>query len=682
MAKFSLLTILTLNASGYKSGIDDAKASTKQLTNGCNQATEAISNSFGSIAGLGSSAVAPVMGLVSAVKSGVMAWWSMVPAINGVSVALIATGVGAIVVGLGLAFGALTSYLTGTSEGANKLKLIMAGIGGVISTILQRIKLFGSSMSNLLSGNWAKMADDFNAAFAGGFLDEAKKNAQDTIANTEAEIALNGKKRKLLTEEADAKKEIAEMDYKARNMDEETKEGAAAKLGYVKKEIELTAKLFKDKQDIADSEIAIEASKQKSKYGANYTTLALSEDKTKLAEFQAHRIDLETEFINFKTGKQKLVGKLQKQLNTENNANVQAQIDADKKIQDDLAENVQAQIDSEKRIQDLKNIDTDIELSNDVKTATSKKEKSLAEIELFRTNQQKKIDAIKVTNAEEVIQQTITQNKLNEIVKGKKDKVETDSTADDSSENIKDNKFDSSIKAQLLKSSFAAGIISLKSYQQQQSDITKQNNANELAELDNQLTRKEISEKDYAKKKKQILAQQAADEDANNKKKVKLTELCETKKAEAIGSAAGAAAAASKELFGEQSMAYKAFAITQAGIATYLAATKALAEEPAPLNFIMAASITAMGLANVAKIAAYANGGIVGGSSFNGDKVHAMVNSGEMILNQNQQKNLFGMANGNVANNSLSWGNVRFEIEGTKLVGVLNNNARKNKNMR
>lgn len=42
----------------------------------------------------------------------------------------------------------------------------------------------------------------------------------------------------------------------------------------------------------------------------------------------------------------------------------------------------------------------------------------------------------------------------------------------------------------------------------------------------------------------------------------------------------------------------------------------------------------------------YAEGGIVPGNSFAGDKVMAMVNSGEMILNTHQQKNLFDMLNG------------------------------------
>lgn len=60
----------------------------------------------------------------------------------------------------------------------------------------------------------------------------------------------------------------------------------------------------------------------------------------------------------------------------------------------------------------------------------------------------------------------------------------------------------------------------------------------------------------------------------------------------------------------------------------------------------------ALGLAGVAAIIAamssmpkFATGGIVPGTSFSGDKVPALLNSGEMILNGSQQSNLFQMLN-------------------------------------
>ena len=57
----------------------------------------------------------------------------------------------------------------------------------------------------------------------------------------------------------------------------------------------------------------------------------------------------------------------------------------------------------------------------------------------------------------------------------------------------------------------------------------------------------------------------------------------------------------------------------------------------------------------------YAEGGIIPGNSFAGDKVMAMVNSGEMILNTHQQKNLFDMLNG-ITGSAIT--STKFEFEG------------------
>ena len=66
-----------------------------------------------------------------------------------------------------------------------------------------------------------------------------------------------------------------------------------------------------------------------------------------------------------------------------------------------------------------------------------------------------------------------------------------------------------------------------------------------------------------------------------------------------------------------------------------LAAGAALVAGAAALNYYISSSAEK-----------FAGGGIVGGTSFSGDKIPAMVNSGEMILNNNQQGRLFNMLNG------------------------------------
>lgn len=94
----------------------------------------------------------------------------------------------------------------------------------------------------------------------------------------------------------------------------------------------------------------------------------------------------------------------------------------------------------------------------------------------------------------------------------------------------------------------------------------------------------------------------------------------------------------------------------------------------AALGAAVAAAISAASKPNIQR---FANGGIVGGSSFTGDRVSAQVNSGEMILNKTQQANLFRMANGGGTGKE-----VTFHISGTDLVGVMNNINRKNKVIR
>ena len=90
------------------------------------------------------------------------------------------------------------------------------------------------------------------------------------------------------------------------------------------------------------------------------------------------------------------------------------------------------------------------------------------------------------------------------------------------------------------------------------------------------------------------------------------------------------------------------------------------------LGAVVAAAISA---ASKPKVQRFATGGIVGGTSFTGDRVSAQVNSGEMILNKAQQANLFRMANSGIGGGS----KVEFHISGTELIGVLNNQTRKNK---
>ena len=86
-------------------------------------------------------------------------------------------------------------------------------------------------------------------------------------------------------------------------------------------------------------------------------------------------------------------------------------------------------------------------------------------------------------------------------------------------------------------------------------------------------------------------------------------------------------------------------------------------------------------ISTVKSLGAYANGGIVGGSSYAGDRLYARVNSGEMILNGNQQQHLFNMIN-NGGGGVASTGEVQFVIRGADLYGAMKNYNSKMKKVR
>ncbi len=81
---------------------------------------------------------------------------------------------------------------------------------------------------------------------------------------------------------------------------------------------------------------------------------------------------------------------------------------------------------------------------------------------------------------------------------------------------------------------------------------------------------------------------------------------------------------------------------TAQGVASAFAA-------PWPANLAAVATVMATVASIFSSLPKFEKGGIVGGSSFFGDKLLARVNSGEMILNRDQQRNLYALTEDNRA---------------------------------
>ena len=104
-----------------------------------------------------------------------------------------------------------------------------------------------------------------------------------------------------------------------------------------------------------------------------------------------------------------------------------------------------------------------------------------------------------------------------------------------------------------------------------------------------------------------------------------------------------------------------------------LAAAQAAAAVAGPaLNpWTAVAAVAAIGsvVAAMSQIPKFATGGVVPGNMMSGDNVLIRANSGEVVLNKQQQDILSNRLNG-------MNGKVEFRIKGDTLVGVLNNNQK------
>ncbi|CAM3232184.1 phage tail tape measure protein [Empedobacter stercoris] len=172
--------------------------------------------------------------------------------------------------------------------------------------------------------------------------------------------------------------------------------------------------------------------------------------------------------------------------------------------------------------------------------------------------------------------------------------------------------------------------------------VLDQVNEAKKADLDEQYKQGLISESNYVQAKANLEKQYQQDtkalQFANNQEK-----------AQNLADSFGAA----KGLFKENTVAYKAMAIGEATANTYMGATRALKDYPAPYSYIMAGTTIASGLMSVAKIVGIgkAVGGANVGAGYTGDgsaysrSGYIPVHNGEVVFSQADVRSLGGVSN-------------------------------------
>lgn len=347
----SILTQLTLDAAGFNKGVDGAKEKTRALAEGTEKAGSAMKGIFSEAGAMFAPMTEQLSGLTSGITSGAGAFQSMVPAIKSVKAAFIATGIGAIVIGLATAFAGLVSWIKRTDEGGDSMRKVFDVIKAVINTILDKLAALGSAIVKLFKGDFKGAGEDAKKAFTGWGdaisenIDKAKKlnEIQDNLEDFNETAALK---------RAEIEERISELGMKSRD---EENYSSKQRLAFVQ---QLRA-AYNDLFNLNNKGFQLELAALKQEQSTNVNN---QEIRQKINEKEAEGLRLRAEYNNNITSTSKLYKKT--------TGDIEKEIEAQKKLNAEYAK---------QKLEDTKGLKTlDLKLptegNNLVKDLTSRQD--------------------------------------------------------------------------------------------------------------------------------------------------------------------------------------------------------------------------------------------------------------------------------------------------------------------
>lgn len=199
-------------------------------------------------------------------------------ALKVLKLALISTGIGAIVVALG----SLIAYLTKTQAGTELLSKGMAAIGAVVNVLVDRLAKLGGALVKLFTGDFMGAANDTKEAFS-GIGDEIARETKLAIQLKEVQVDLEKQEIMLSMRRAASRSEIERLKLIADNTTKSLKERIAA-----------AEKAYKMESDMAQKSIELGQQQLANMLGQ----VTLSEEVKKMLEMVAQGAMTADEVIN------------------------------------------------------------------------------------------------------------------------------------------------------------------------------------------------------------------------------------------------------------------------------------------------------------------------------------------------------------------------------------------------
>ena len=282
-----------------KKGEDEVVVKIKADTSALDDAFEAAEKAVDNLGKTGQEAVGALDrvtgGFASSLVKSVAGARTLVQSMGLLKVALISTGVGAIVV----AVGSLAAYFMRTAEGADMLEKAMNGLKAVFNVVLDRIAQLGGAVVKFFKGDWAAAAEQASAAMK-GIGDEIEREVAIIDKLTEATQRLGAAQRSIIVETAKQRAEIERLKMAS----EDVTLSIDARIKAAKQAAALESGLLRERTRIAQEEFRIRKEQLS-------TTHATNEELMELAQLEAEVYNLRQESTSVQTNLQNKINALQ-----------------------------------------------------------------------------------------------------------------------------------------------------------------------------------------------------------------------------------------------------------------------------------------------------------------------------------------------------------------------------------
>ena len=163
-------------------------------------------------------------------------------AMKALKVALMSTGIGALVVALG----SLVSYFKETSEGADKLSVILAKMRSVVDNIVDRVQTVGKGLVEIFSGNVRSGIQTIKNSMK-GLGDEIKNDWQESGKLAQELNAIDRRELDLVTIQQQRSAKIADLREKMRDLSYTEQQ----RLAFAQEAERITKEYYADEIDLA-----------------------------------------------------------------------------------------------------------------------------------------------------------------------------------------------------------------------------------------------------------------------------------------------------------------------------------------------------------------------------------------------------------------------------------------------